>query len=201
MNRTRCPWCGKKIDRNKDKIRWEDVVDKRVTPEYLRQANCSHCGHKYRQVPVMRYVLAILAVVLFLVVLALIVQSVMLLLASVLPFFLLLRMPYSKLDDTGKPSEVSGDLLCEITILEKLGKIRRDDLYFLDAGFDGFEPFTHASPICVYEASKKSNTVFGEFLYRNEQNFAYMEREFCVLYDTEMNPVAKIRLAADTDAG
>lgn len=199
MNRTRCPWCGKIIDRSKDKILWRDVVERRATPRMLHQANCSHCGHKYGQIPVMRYVLAIVFLVLLIVILGFVFQSAVLLVASVIPCFLLLFMPYSKLDDEGKPCDDNPDLHCKITMIEKYGEIKRYELYFLNNCFDEFEPFTLASPIYVYYASKKSNTVLGEFLYMNEKNYDYMENGVCDLYDSEMKPVAKIKIAPETD--
>ena len=74
-------------------------------------------------------------------------------------------MPYSKLDDKGKPCEDNSDLHCKMVIIEKYGEIKRHDLYFLDNRFDDFELFTLASPIYIYYVSSKSSMALGEFLY------------------------------------
>ena len=200
MNRTRCPWCGKRMDRQKDNILWSDVIERRATPRMLRQANCSHCRHKYGQIPLRRYVLMIVLSELLIVILALIIQSAILFVALLLPGFLLLFMPYAKLDDKGIPCDVNKDLLCEITIIEKYGDIKRYELYFLNNRFDDFEPFILASPIYIYLASKKSDKIYGEFLYMNEKNYDYMGQEICDLYDTEMNLIAKIKFVIETDS-
>ncbi len=101
---------------------------------------------------------------------------------------------YTKLDEKGKICAAREELFCEITILESYGKIKRDNLYFLSPDFDNFEPFFPAAPIYVFYTEKESNLAYGEFLYMNEKNYAYIGKESCSLYDTEMNLAAKIKL-------
>ena len=192
MNITRCPWCGKIIDKSKDAILWKDIISSSV-PRMLRKANCGHCGHKYGQVPIFPYILIFLIPVPILLCLGIILQSVFLLLLSITPCFLFMLMPYSKLDDGGKLCDTSTDLLCNFSVIEKYGKIKRDELYFLDDSFDSFEPFILASPINICCTSKKSNLVLGEFLYMHKKNYDYIDKNECNLYDTNMNLVAKIR--------
>ena len=202
MNRTRCPWCGKIIDETKDK---DKSFWKHAFPGYsvLKRADCAHCGHKYGQFPIFPYLLIIDLISLLFIVLSFIFQYGFLLLVAFLAllvdFFMHLFMPYSKLDDEGKPCDDNPDLHCKITMIEKYGEIKRYELYFLNNCFDEFKPFTLASPIYVYYASKKSNTVLGEFLYMNEKNYDYMENGVCDLDDSEMKPVAKIKIAPETD--
>lgn len=200
MNRKRCPWCGKRIDKAKDKDKsfWKNAI-----PGYsmLHRANCAHCGHKYGQFPIFPYLLKMDFLVLVLVVLVFVFQSVVLFIVAflslVLSLFMHLSMPYSKLDDNDNPSEGNMDLYCKMVIIEKYGGIKRYELYFLNDCFDTVEPFVLASPIHVYSVSKKSKVVFGEFLYMHEKNHDYIHRDSCDLYDTEMNVIAKVKFIID----
>lgn len=199
MNRKRCPWCGKIIDKKKDTISWDDVFSPSV-PRMLRQANCGHCRHKYGQVPLFPYVLKIVVTVILLLVVAFVFQQFgFLFVLAFMPMLLYSLIPYSKLDDRGKPCETNTDLLCEIVIIDKYDKIKRDELYFLDDRFDDSEPFVLASPIRIYHIPKKGDTVLGEFLYMNEENYNYINKDSCGFYDTEMNLVAKIKFITDGD--
>ncbi len=193
MNRKRCPWCGKIIDKKKDTKSWNDVVGSPSVPRMLRQANCGHCRNKYGQVPVLSYMLKISLIVILLLILAFIFQSGFLLVVAFVPIFFTVLIPYSKLDDKGKPLETNTDAVCEFAIIEKYDKINRDELYFLDACFDNFEPFSIAAPIQVLRVSKKDDMITGEFLYMHEQNYDHIKKDSCQLYDTEMNLIAKIK--------
>ena len=201
MNKKRCPWCGKIIDKEKDKTLWKDRYTSSV-PRFLHLADCSHCRHKYGQVPMLYpHLLKITVLLVLLAVLTFVLQSWILLallfLAIGLDIFLHVKTPYSKLDDKGKSHEKNTDLDCEIEILEKYGEINRYEIYFLNNNFDAFEPFVLASPIHVYSINKKSNTALGEFLYMNEKNYDYIQKDSCELYDTEMNLIAKIKFVTE----
>ena len=199
MNRKRCPWCGKIIDKKKDTMSWNDVVGSPSVPRWLRQANCGYCRNKYGQVPVLSYMLKIDLIVFLLLILAFIFQSGFLFVIAFVPIFFTVLMPYSKLDDRGKPREINKDAVCEFAIIEKYGIIKRDELYFLDPCFDNFEPFSIAAPIQVHHVSKKDEMITGEFLYMHEQNYDYIKKDSCQLYDTEMNLIAKIKFITDVD--
>ena len=200
MNKKRCPWCGKIIDKSKDKDKdfWEN---RGPGYSFLNRANCSHCGRKYGQFPMyphllkMNILLVIFAVLTF--ALQSVILSVLLILSVFLDAFLHVTMPYSKLDDKGKPSEETTELDCDIEILEKYGELKRYELYFLNNDFDAFEPFVLASPIHIYSVNKKSNVALGEFLYMNEKNYDYIQKDSCELYDTEMNLIAKIKFVTE----
>lgn len=193
MNRKRCPWCGKIIDKKQDTVSWNDVVGSPSVPRMLRQANCGHCLNKYGQVSVLSYMAKIALIVILLLVLAVVFQSVFLFVIAFLPIFFTVLMPYCKLDDRGKLREINTDLLCEFIIIDKCGKLKPNELYFLEDDFDDFEPFFLASPIKIHRISKKDNTVYGEFLYMHEKNYDYIKKDNCQLYDTEMNSIAKIK--------
>lgn len=192
MNRTRCPWCGKTIDKNKDKMLFKDVYSPAV-PQFLHISNCNHCGHKYGQVPLWKYVVMIGAGVLLLIILAFIFQSPWLFIGIIIPVIMFSFMPFSKLNDDGKICEINTDLLCKIEIIEKYQKIKCDEIYFLNDNFDDFNPFSSVSPISIYKISKNYDILFGEFLYMNEKNYDYINKDFCFLYDTQMNLAAKIK--------
>jgi len=193
VNRKRCPWCGKIIDKKKDTVSWSDVMGSPSVPRMLRQANCGHCRHKYGQVPLPIYVLKISIIVVLLLIVAFIFQSGFLFVIAFFAIFFTVLIPYSKLDDSGKLLEINTDLLCEIVIVDKYDKIKRGEIYFLDNCFDDFEPFVLASPIQVHHISQKDKTVLGEFLYMHERNYDYIKKDSCQLYDTEMNLIAKIK--------
>lgn len=197
MNRKRCPWCGKIIDKEKDSASWNDVISSPSVPRMLRLANCSHCGHKYGQALLLPYVLKIIFAVLLVVILSFVFESGFLFVVAFAPVFLTTLMPYSKLDDKGKLCQTNQDLLYEIVVVEKYGNIKRDELYFLNDCFDDFKPFVLESPIQIYHISKKSNIISGEFLYNHEKNYDYIKKGCCNLYDTEMNLIAKIKFITD----
>lgn len=199
MNRKRCPWCGKIIDKKRDTISWGDVVNSPSVPRMLHKANCGHCRNKYGQVPLFPYMLKIALTVILLIVVAFVFQSGFLFVLAFLPVLLFAFMPYSKLDDRGKPCETNTDLLCEIAIIENYGKIKRNELYFLNDCFDEYEPFALASPIHIYFIQKNGDKVLGEFLYMHEKNDVYIKKDSCELYDTEMNLVAKIKFLIISD--
>ena len=167
----------------------------------LHKANCSHCGHRYGQFPVFPYLIYVDILMALLLVLMFAFQSAVLfgitIPVVILDLFLHLSMAYTKLNDNGTPIEENSDLYCKMEILEKYGKIKRYELYFLNEGIDDFEPFALASPIQVYSASKKSNIILGEFSYIHEKNYDYMVKECCDLYDAEMNLIAKVKFMAD----
>ena len=197
MNRKRCPWCGKIINKYKDTISWQDVISSPSVPRMLRKANCGHCKHKYGQVPIFPHLMKMNILLVLLAVLTFALQSVILLvlliLSVFLDVFLHVTMQYSKLDEKGKPAEENSDLNCEMEILEKYGKLKPYELYFLNNDFDDFEPFVLASPVHVCSVNKKSDTVLGEFLYMNENNYDYIEKDSCELYDTEMNLIGIVK--------
>ena len=119
----------------------------------------------------------------------------------ILDLFLHLSMAYTKLNDSGTPIEENSDLYCKMEILEKYGKIKRYELYFLNDGIDDSEPFVLASPIQVYSASQKRNIMLGEFSYIHEKNYDYMAKDCCELYDTQMNLIAKVKfITSDADS-
>ncbi len=199
MNRKRCPWCGKIIDKKKDTISWDDVVGSPSVPRWLRQANCGYCRYKYGQVPLLPYVWKIDITVILLLIAAFVFQSGFLFVIAFIPIFFTALIPYSKLDDRGKLREINTDLLCEIVIIDKYDKIKRNELYFLDNCFDDFEPFVLASPIQVHRVSKNGNTVSVEFLYMHQKNYNYINKDSCNLYDSDMNLVARIKFITDVD--
>lgn len=202
MNRKRCPWCGKVIDKAKDKDHsfWQNAF-----PGYsiLHKADCSYCGHKYGQFPIFPRLLMMNLLVVVLVVLTFAFQSailfVLLLVSIVLDLFMHVFMPYSKLDDRGKPSEENTDLYCKFVVLEKYSQIKCYELYFLNDCFDNFDTFVLSSPIQVYSIPKKSNIISGEYIYMHEKNDDYMKKDSCELYDSEMNLIAKIKFIEDDD--
>lgn len=202
MNRKRCPWCGKRTNKSKDKyFSWNNFpFNHRIIKLYT--GKCSHCGYKYGQYPTSHNLMVVvIAILLF--ILAIAFQSVIFLTAA---FLLLIGsivtyifIPYSKLNDKGIPCEENEDLLCKIEIIERYGKIKRYELYFLNDCFDNFQPFVLASPVHIYYAPRKSHVILGKFLYVHEKNYDYINKDSCELYDTEMNLIAKIKFVTDAD--
>lgn len=199
MNRTRCPWCGKRIDKSKDTMSWQDVFASPSVPRMLRKAKCGHCGKKYGQVPIVQFMLGIGIVVAVLTVLSLAFASVLLLFFAFATGLLGCLTPYSKLDDKGKACDEDPALVCEIAVIEKYQKLRHYELYFLDTSIDEQKPFTMVAPIEVHGTSPKGDVLYGEFLYKHEKNQVHLQEASCLLYDTKMNLAAKIRFVRDTD--
>ena len=134
---------------------------------------------------------AVLMALLFVIGIALKLVVIVLLAVPLAPLSLL--APYKKLDEDCKVPEYNSDLDCEFTIIEKYSNIRYDEIYFLDNRFDELEPFSAVSPVSENKISKKDNTVRSSFLYIHSQNYEYLDKDICELYDTDMNLVAKIK--------
>lgn len=199
MNRKRCPWCGKRIDKAKDRGFCRNTSLNTPVRRMLYVAKCSHCGYLYGQVPAFPYGVVIGGIFLLGLVLSLVFRSGVLLFVAVLSLLLFRLTPYSRLNNEGKACKKEPDLLCEFTVIEKYGRIRRGGLYFLDDRFDRSGPFSLASPVQVRSAPGKSGTVRGRFLYRQEKNRDAMKTDGCVLYDSGMNRVARIKFVTDKD--
>lgn len=193
MNRTRCPWCGKTLDNKKDTRTWNDVFGSSMVPRMLHQGNCVHCRRKYGQAPVFLFNIKVYIISAVLFIIGCVVQSLFLVVGS--PFLVLLNFltPYAKLDDRGKPPEINSDAFCAFDIIEKYDNFKPYELYFLEDDFDDYEPFVLASPIQIQQVSQKDETIYGEFLYIRERNYDYIEKDSCLLYDTNMKLVAKIK--------
>lgn len=193
MNTTRCPWCGKIIDKKLDKADWKDRLANPSVSRIFHLAKCSHCGNKYGQASFSPYMLTIWLLGVALFILGLILQFFPLLLAPLLCVFLGQFAPYSKLDDECRIVEEREELMCYLEIVESYGKIRPYEIYFLENNFDAFEPFILASPIHINRVLKKKGIAFGSFLYMNEKNYNHINGDSCNLYDTDMVLVAKIK--------
>ena len=198
MNRKRCPWCGKITDSSKDKSSWRDVGSSAV-PRFLHRGLCSHCNHKYGQVPLFSHILISALFVVLCFALALIFNWAFFILFSIVAIPFVMLTPYSRLDSKARTCKEDKNLLCKFEIIEKHGKLRRYELYFLDSSVDDAEPFTLAAPINVYYVQRGTDTALGEFSYLHEKNYEYMKKDACELYDTNMELVAKIRFIVDTD--
>ena len=206
MKRTdRCPWCGKIMNRHKDKRKLSDRWDSSV-PSRLRLARCRHCGHKYGQIPTFPYVYIniIIAFLLLLGCFWVIYEleiSVWFALFPMMCVYYLFRTftPYSKLNDRGRQVDINNDMLCCALIIETYGKIKCNEIYFLSDDFDLFEPYTLASPIHVYHINKKEKYVTGEFLYMHEKNYNYIDKDVCELYDSNMKLIAKVKITTDIE--
>lgn len=196
----RCPWCGKTINKRRDKS------DFTVKNSY-RIANCSHCFKKYGQVPTFPHMFI----------------NIFIFLAGILPcgfisdklfgnpivlvvvefaVFLYLShkfTPYAKLDDRQRQVDINNDMLCCALIIEVYEKLRCNEIYFLSDDFDSFETYTLASPIHVYHINKKEKYLTGEFLYMHEKNYEYIDKDVCELYDSNMKLVAKVKITTDIE--
>ena len=193
MNRTRCPWCGKIIDKYKDKAEWKDRIDNPSVSRRFVLARCSHCRHKYGQVFFSPYVLTLYALGIVALFFGLVLKFVPLLFVPVVCLFLSHLAPYSKLNEDCTATEEREELIYDIAIIESYGKIKPYEIYFLEDNFDSFEPFIPASPVQINRVSNKKGKACGSFLYMNENNCIFTERDECNLYDTDMVLAAKIK--------
>ncbi len=194
MNTTRCPWCGKIIDKEKDKTEWKDRLANRSVSRQFHLAKCSHCGHKYGQAFTSPYMLTIWLSGSALFILGLVLQFIPLLFAPILVIVLGQFAPYSKLDEDCSTVEKREELMCDLEIVERCGKITPYEIYFLEDNFDSFEPFILASPIQIDRVSKKKGVASGSFLYMNEKNYNYIDSDICNLYNTDMVLVANVKI-------
>ena len=192
MNRKRCPWCGKMIDRKKDTQSLNDLVGSPSVPRMLRQAKCGHCHHTYGQVPPRSFDVKIGLAVMLLLAAAFIFRSGVLFVLAFAPVFLFALTPYVKLEDTGRPRGEDAGLRCAFTVTEQYERLKPGGLYFLENSFDDFPPFSLVPPIRIRHVSRRDNTVYGEFLYRHVSLDSYCQKDSCPLYDTDGNPAARI---------
>lgn len=194
MNRTRCPWCGKIIDKKLGKAEWKDRLANPSVSRIFHMAKCSHCGNKYGQASFSPYMLTIWLLGVALFILGLVLQFFPLLFAPILVVLLGQFAPYSKLDEDCCAVEKREELMCDLEIVERYGKITPYEIYFLEDNFDSFEPFILASPIQIDRVLKKKGVASGSFLYMSEKNYNYINSDICNLYNTDMVLVAKVKI-------
>lgn len=190
MNKNRCPWCGKKIERRLDLH-----VKQKKTPLFFRFARCHHCGHNYGQhIYSSKYMRFEFFAFLPIVILSFIFQFYPLLLiyaaSLILSCFLI---PLTRMDEEEDPVAPDDILTFKASLIEKEHMIKAHRFYFLTDHFDDCEVFSTVSPICVDSFDQKHNVISGYFLYDHPQNAEYQNKATSMLYDSDGKPIGKIK--------
>ena len=196
MNKTRCPWCGKLIDKEADAEKYR----KKYFYFYLKitfgrhYGICSHCGKIYNNVPrsalismlILLGLSAISAVFPILLYLALVLIPVLVLISS--------RNTHFKRIDDNNSGVVKYDekLKFKALVLKRYYKIHNTVIYPLFSSHDEQDPFSSVSPIAVSSYDEKTGELVGYWLYEHYDNIYFSTLDCVHLYDDKGNVVADI---------
>lgn len=190
MNRSRCPWCGKKLDRCSD----HKNIKKAMTPSALTYARCSHCRHYYGQWGRSKLMMICLGGMILPIIIGLILRFPYMMFLSLIFVFPPLFAPYDKMDENEMPVKTEDHLKLQLTLQKVCGAVPIHEIYFLTDSFDDSECFSAVSPIYLTSYHRKTGMISGHFLYEHPQNAEYIARSECKLYNSDMVLVAEFRL-------
>lgn len=190
MNHSRCPWCGKKLDRCSD----QKNIKKMMMPSALTYARCSHCRHYYGQWPRSKRMIICLVGLILPLIIGLILRIPYFMFLSLIFVFPPLFAPYDKMDENEMPVKTGNDLRLKIVLQEVYEAVPLNEIYFLTDSFDDSECFSAVSPIYLTSYHRRTGIISGHFLYEHPQNAEYIARSECKLYNSDMVLVAEIRL-------
>ena len=196
MNRTRCPWCGKLIDKEADSAEYrKKYFYLHIKISFGRQYGiCSHCGKIYNDVPrsALICLIAWFAYFGFLMILPIAMYSAII----VLPLLVIISSKpshFKRIDDN-----LSGvvkheeKLRAKANICKQYYDILPNEILLLSKDHDAHEPFSRVSPISVSKLDKKSGTLEGYWLYHHCDNAYFASLDQVRLYDDKGNVVADI---------
>ena len=194
MRNIRCPWCGKKIDPQKDR---KNKMD-RHNPHYFIFAQCGHCNKYYGQTMQSRHAMCCFLAVCLVLVAAYVLEIGYIAFLSLIFIFLSLLSPIEKIDEKGYSIKTK-TMKFEAFLISPNNTVSRGQLYFLDDMFDERTPFSSISPIYITSYNKKSNKIKGHFLYDQDMNNIVFDKDSVPLYDSNMKLVSSIKFDIVTD--
>ena len=196
MNKTRCPWCGKLIDKQADSSEYA----KKHFRLYLKSSFgrhygvCSYCQKTYNNIPKSAPIcsivmigicaLAMLFPFLLYVVFALAVPAVLI---SSMP------APLKRIDDNNSGVVKYDEALkFKARIIKQYYDMDSLEIFPIFSEYDKHEPFSVASPIFITSVQDNSDTIEGYWLYDHRDNAYFASRDCVHLYDDDGRVVADI---------
>ena len=201
MNRTRCPWCGKLVDKQADarkfaKHRFLYILRYRA---FTHNGVCSHCGNTYsntsnKAISLYTYIASgvLISLAFPLESLILLIVGIALLIFTLL--FSLLTLRFRRVyPDNLFTGESDKRLRIKPRVIDQYYEIRRGEILLLFKEHDAHEPFSRVSPISVSKLDKKSGTLEGYWLYHHCDNAYFASLDQVHLYDDDGNVVADVK--------
>lgn len=202
MNKTRCPWCGKLVDKQADARRYAKEYMLTVIFRRGRIFNhhgvCAHCGNAYSNTinTAIKLSLYIASVVLIfsgfsLGIWILIAIGLALFIFSLLYFLFATRFRRIY-GDNGFTIENDKNLFVRMRVIDQYYELRRGEILLLFKDHDAHEPFSRVSPISVSKLDEKAGILEGYWLYDHCDNAYFASLDQVHLYDDDGNVVADI---------
>lgn len=188
MNKKRCPWCGKIINRFDN----QKKVNKLKTPQNLIFARCIHCKNFYGQSLSTPRNLFCSLVIIFLILLGVLLQNIFIAFSSLIFILLIIISPIVRMDKSEHYIRFS-PYYYNIQILKYYSKIKKNKIYFLNCKFDQMEAFSTESPIYIKSINRKTNYACVCFLYDCDHNIELLNKTHIEVFDNKMKLVAEIK--------
>ena len=196
MNKTRCPWCGKLVNKEAD----AEGYRKKYFYMYSKLSFgrhygvCAHCGKIYNNVP--RAALAGIVILLGVIAISA-VFPILLCFVPILIIALVLissRDTYFKRIDNNNSGVIGYDekLRFKARVVKQYSDIGKADIFPLFESYDEKSPFSCVSPIWVENFDGKTGELRGYWLYEHCDNLYFASLDSVQLYDDEDKAVADI---------
>lgn len=207
MNKTRCPWCGKLVNKEADAKKYRQKhITVGVGAAIRHNGICSHCENIYSCLPDQTIALILLLSSLVEFLLGFCLETWALIALAHVSFgaFIvvsLITLRYRRIDSGDRHVEHSDKKLkIKMYVIKQYYNINRANIYPIFANHDERESFSTVSPVFVSKFNKKANEIEGYWLYDHCDN-AYFASLDCVhLYDDDGNIVADITFKEPTEA-
>ena len=199
MNKTRCPWCGKLIDKEADSEEYRKKYFYYYSVMKLSFGRhygvCSHCGQIYNNVP--RSALISLCVLLGVAVLLPVIPMIAgILFIALLPIMALISSRdshFKRIDDNNSGViKYHERQKFKARVIEQYRDMYALDIFPIFKEHDEKEPFSHVSPIFVTKIDAKSTEIEGYWLYEHADNAYFATLGTVHIYDDEGEVVADI---------
>ena len=203
MNRTRCPWCGKLVDKQADARKYAKEYVLTVIFRRGRIFNhhgvCSHCGNAYsntsnKAISLCTYIASgvLISLAFPLESLILLIVGIALLIFTLL--FSLLTLRFRRVyPDNLFTVESDKRLRIKPRVIDQYYELRRGEILLLFKDHDAHEPFSRVSPISVSKLDEKAGTLEGYWLYDHCDNAYFASLDRVHLYDDDGNVVADVK--------
>lgn len=177
MKENICPWCGKKINRFKDR----NGVAKKKTPLGLRFAKCSYCDNYYGQsTKSKRCIFSIIGIVISIIAGA--IYNSWICFFSFVFIGFVLTSPLKKMTEK-EDVIIEKKSVYKIEVNEEFQKISKKHYYYFNKNFNDNEVFTLTSPIYVHKYNVKKRILTFSFMYDHQSNVTVFDGTKKIIYN------------------
>ena len=201
MNKKRCPWCGKIVNKETDARKYGKRYFFHILlfRGYHHTGVCSHCDNVYSSTTHTPIALSAYLTSEVLIVLGLC-FSIWVLVWGGLAFLALslllslFTVKFRQVHPVYTFLTLRNDkkLRVKMHILDQYYELRRGEVLLLFKDHDACEPFSRVSPISVSKLDEKAGVLEGYWLYDHCDNAYFASRDRVHLYDDDGNVVADI---------